>query len=50
LVKDDFAAFLEEAVRVVGRRKESVRGHFGHAGISVKETPQFKVFLVIIAM
>lgn len=39
LVKDDFAAFLAQAVRVVGRRKESAKGHFEHAGISIEETP-----------
>jgi hypothetical protein len=42
LVKDDFAAFLAEAVCVVGKRKESARGYFEHAGISIEETPNSK--------
>ncbi|RFU72915.1 transposase [Trichoderma arundinaceum] len=44
LVKDDFAAFLAEAVRVVGKRKESARGHFEHAGISIEKTLNSKYF------
>lgn len=27
LIREDFAAFLKEAVRVVGRRRESAEGH-----------------------
>lgn len=37
LIKEDFAAFLEEAVRVVERRRESARGHFRHTGISIDD-------------
>lgn len=37
LIKEDFAAFLKEAVRVVGRRRESAEGHFRHAGIFIDE-------------
>lgn len=42
LVKDDFAAFLGEAVRVIGKRKESAKGHFEHAGITIEVTPNSK--------
>lgn len=39
LIKENFATFLREAVRVVGKRKESAKGHFKHAGISIDEIP-----------
>lgn len=46
LIKEDFAAFLREAVRVVGKRKESAKGHFKHAGISVDEEFQLEGLLL----
>jgi transposase len=33
----DFAAFLQWCVDVVGRRQQSARGHFRHAGWTVQE-------------
>ncbi len=33
----DFQTFLEQCVDTVGNDKESAKGHFRHAGISVEE-------------
>lgn len=38
-IKEDFGAFLKEAVSVVGERHTSAEGHFKHAGISIDELP-----------
>lgn len=39
-IKSDFGSFVEECVEVVGTRKESARGHFRRAGISIDELPE----------
>jgi transposase len=43
-----FGVFLEWCVDVVGRREESARGHFRHAGWTIEERetrcPQITVF------
>lgn len=36
--KHDFVAFLLGCIEVVGKRRESARGHFRHAGVTVEET------------
>lgn len=37
LPRQDFGAFLEWCVDVVGARKSSAEGHFRHAGLSIEE-------------
>ncbi|KAI7762675.1 hypothetical protein LZL87_014163 [Fusarium oxysporum] len=37
LFKKDFRAFLQACVDTVGKRKESARGHFRHAGLAIDE-------------
>ncbi|KAF5530121.1 hypothetical protein FMEXI_13735 [Fusarium mexicanum] len=37
LFKKDFRAFLQSCVEMVGKRKESARGHFRHAGLAINE-------------